>query len=140
MESCVAIRAETTSVGPTIPLVDNGILRGDQGGNHFCRSDHSAGCGVLELHAVVLEQLVLDIFDVCNQADSHDGERAELGGHHERLRVGIRNNADAHVSGKRGQVVFELAAERGVLDIVDRTMKMTVGLENSQTATVGSQV
>ena len=36
--------------------------------------------------------------------------------------------------------MLKLAAERGVLDVVDRTMEMSVGLENRQTATVGSQV
>ena len=36
--------------------------------------------------------------------------------------------------------MLKLAAERGVLDVVDRTMEMSVGLKNRQTATVGSQV
>ena len=102
-----------------LETVDNGVLCGDQGGHHFGRSDHSAGRGVLELHAVVLEQLVLDFFDIRNQADSHDSERAELGGHDERLRVRIRDNTDTDIACERRQVVFELAAERGVLDIVD---------------------
>ena len=97
-------------------------------------------CGILELHAVILEKLVLDFFDIRNQAHCHDGKRTELGGHDQRLRVCIRNNANAHVSGKRKQVVLELAAEGSVLDVVDGAVESSVGFQHRHAAAMRSEM
>ena len=123
-----------------LEAIDDGILRGNQSGHHFGGPHHSTGGGILELHAVVLEKLVLDFFDIRNQADSHDGERTELGGHNQRLRVSIRNDANAHVSGKRKQVVLELAAEGSVLDVVDGAVESSVGLQHRHAAAMRSEM
>lgn len=63
-----------------------------------------------------------------------------LAGHDQGLRVGIGNNAQAYVASELGQVVFELAAEGSVLDVVDGTMEVAIGLQHSQTAAVSTEM
>lgn len=123
-----------------VQAFDDGVLGGDQCGDHFGRADHTAGGRILELHAVVLEQLVLQVFDVGNKTDGHQGEGAVLAGHYQRLRIGIRNDAQAHVASELCKVVFELTAERSVLDVVNGTMEIAISLQNSQASAVSAQM
>ena len=123
-----------------LETVDDGSLRGDERGDNFRRADHSARGGILELHAVVVEELVLQFLDVRNETHRHDGERPELGTHHQRLRVGVRDNADTDIARKTGNVVFELAAERRILDVVNGAVEVSVRLQDGHTAAMGSEV
>ena len=123
-----------------LEAIDNRVAGRDERGNDFGRTDHTARGRVLQLHAVVAEEFVLEFFDVRQEADGDNRERAELGRHHERLRVGVGDDADANLAREGCDVVFELAAERGILDVVDRTMEHSVRLENRHTATVGSKM
>ena len=123
-----------------LETIDDGILSSNEGGHHFGGPNHSTGGGILELHAVVLEKLALDFFDIRNQAYCHDGERTELGGHDQRLRVCIRNNANAHVAREGGQVVLELAAEGSVLDVVDGAVESSVGFQHRHAAAMRSEM
>ncbi len=115
------------------------IPRGDHRRNDFRRAHHAARRRILQLGAVRVEKLLLEFLDVRDQTHRHDGEHPELRADHERLRVGVRNDADARVAGEPRGVFLQLRAERRVLDVVDGALEARRA-QHRQTAPVRAEV
>ena len=88
----------------------------------------------------VLEKLVLQRLHVRDEPHRHEREDAEVRLHHKRLRIGVGNDAKAHMPTEMSEILLELRAERRVLDVVNRPQKLPSGLQHRHAATVRPQV
>ena len=88
---------------------------------------------------VLVEHLGHQFFNIGYKAYCRDGESAERGAHHERLRVGVGNHAESYVPGEISYVPLEFGTERGVLDVVYGTLE-SLASQYAHPATVSAEM
>ena len=119
---------------------DQVVLLVDEGG-HQLRGVDLAGAHGHELVAVVGEVAVHQGLGVLDDAHGGDGVQPQVGAHQQGLGVRVADTADAGAAPEPGQILLELGAEGGVLNVVDLPVKAgSVPVIDGHAAPAGAQV
>jgi hypothetical protein len=81
----------------------------------------------------MIVQNIHQLVRIGDLADGGDGKGTMMGPDDQRLRLKIRNAADAHMALHLQNILLKLRAEIGAFDIVDRPVKAFFGIVNHHT-------
>ena len=104
------------------------------GGVHLARAHRE------ELGIVVAEVALDQVVGIVDDADRRDRKEAEMGPQEQRLRIVVRNAADAAVALHVRNVRLEAGAERRVRDVVDLTLEALLRVVDRHAAELGAEV
>lgn len=104
----------------------------------FGRVD-AAGAELREVHTF-LKAMLYEFVEIVDFAYCADGKASEMGIEKKRLCIRIGDNADTCIAGKAGELVFELGAERRVLDAVNHALESILFAECSHTGTTRTEM
>ena len=91
------------------------------------------------MHPIAAEGGADDLLHIIDAADRRDGEAAERRLHQQRLRLGIRDAADAHFAVELLYIPLEFGAKRGVLDIMYGAVEAAFSI-HGHSAPLGAEV
>ena len=110
----------------------------NQSGYQFCVVDASAAHGH-KLSRPVFQQVLYDFFFIINPSHRRNGVVALPAADGKGLGIPVADSSDSHIPFHFFDIHFEFAAERGVLNIVDRPVKAVL-LQYAHSSPFGSQV
>ena len=115
------------------------VLLIDEGGGQLGGVD-LAGAHGQELVAVVGEIALHQRVGVVDDAHGGDGVQPQVGAHQQGLGVGVADAADGGTAVELGEILVELGAEGGVLDVVDLPLEAVLPVIDRHASPLGAQV